>query len=88
MVKVEIYCTPFCSYCVQAKRLLMRKGIAFEEIDVSRDSELRRAMIDRSGGRLTVPQIFVDGKHLGDCDEIHALEKSGRLDALLDPEVA
>ena len=85
MNKVVIYTTPFCGYCVQAKRLLARKGVAFEEIDVARDPEQRRTMIQNSGGRMTVPQIFVDGRHIGDCDEIYALEKSGKLDPLLNP---
>ena len=85
MAKVEIYTTPVCGYCVQAKRLLNRKGVAFEEIDVSRNPQLRRTMIQMAGGRLTVPQIFVDGKHIGDCDEIYAFERAGKLDALLDP---
>ena len=83
MYKVVIYTTPICPYCVQAKRLLTRKGVPFEEIDVSRDAQLRRTMIQMAGGRLTVPQIFVNGKHIGDCDEIYALEKAGKLDPLL-----
>jgi glutaredoxin 3 len=83
MVKVVIYTTPICPYCVQAKRLLNRKGVAFEEIDVSGDSELRLSMVQMSGGRMTVPQIFVDGSHIGDCDDIYALDKTGKLDPLL-----
>jgi glutaredoxin 3 len=83
MVKVVIYTTPICPYCVQAKRLLNRKGVAFEEIDVSGDSELRLSMVQMSGGRMTVPQIFVDGSHIGDCDDIYALDKAGKLDPLL-----
>ena len=85
MAKVVMYTTQFCSYCVQAKRLLNRKGIVFEEVDVSRDPELRRTMIQKAGGRLTVPQIFVDDRHIGDCDEIYALDKAGKLDGLLNP---
>ena len=85
MNKVVIYTAPVCGYCVQAKRLLMRKGVAYEEIDVSRNPEERRTMIQRSGGRMTVPQIFVNGSHIGDCDEIYALEKAGKLDPLLNP---
>ena len=80
-----MYTTQYCSYCVQAKRLLNRKGIVFEEVDVSRDPELRRTMIQKAGGRLTVPQIFVDDRHIGDCDEIYALDKAGKLDGLLNP---
>ena len=83
MSKVEIYTTPICPYCVQAKRLLGRKGVAYEEIDVSRDPDLRRSMVQKAGGRLTVPQIFVDGRHIGDCDDIYALERAGKLDSLL-----
>jgi glutaredoxin 3 len=83
MAKIVIYTTNFCPYCVQAKRLLNKKGVAFEEVDVSRDAELRRSMVQRSGGRMTVPQIFVDGDHIGDCDEIYALDRAGKLDPLL-----
>ena len=85
MNKIVLYTTPYCGYCVQAKRLLARKGVAFEEIDVSRDPEQRRTMIQSSGGRMTVPQIFVNGIRIGDCDEIYALEKAGKLDSLLNP---
>ena len=85
MARVVIYTTPVCYYCVEAKRLLTRKGVKFKEIDVSRDPELRRTMVQKAGGRMTVPQIFVDERHIGDCDGIYALEKEGRLDALLNP---
>ena len=85
MNRVVIYTTPVCAYCVQAKRLLTRKGVVYEEVDVSRNPEERRAMIQRSGGRMTVPQIFVNGSHVGDCDEIYALERAGKLDPLLNP---
>jgi len=85
MNKVVIYTAPICGYCVQAKRLLTRKGVVYEEIDVSRHPEQRRAMVQGSGGRMTVPQIFVNGRHVGDCDEIYALEKAGKLDSLLSP---
>jgi glutaredoxin 3 len=83
MAKVVIYTTPICPYCVQAKRLLSRKGVAFEEVDVSGDGELRRRMVQKAGGRMTVPQIFVDDSHIGDCDEIYALDRAGKLDSLL-----
>jgi len=85
MNKVVIYTTPICGYCVQAKRLLTRKGVAYEEVDVSRNPEERRMMIQKSGGRMTVPQIFVNGSHIGDYDEIYALEKAGKLEPLLNP---
>jgi glutaredoxin 3 len=80
-----MYSTQYCPYCVQAKRLLTKKGVSFEEVDVSRDPELRRSVIQKSGGRLTVPQIFVDDAYIGDCDGIYALEKAGKLDGLLNP---
>ena len=85
MAKIVIYTTQYCPYCVQAKRLLNGKGIAFEEIDVSRDPELRNTMVQKAGGRLTVPQIFVDDTYIGDCDGIYALDRAGKLDALLSP---
>jgi len=85
MAKIVIYTTQYCPYCVQAKRLLNKKGIAFEEIDVSHDPELRNIMVQKAGGRMTVPQIFVDDKYLGDCDGIYALDRAGKLDALLNP---
>jgi len=86
MNKIVIYTSPICGYCVQAKRLLTRKGVAYEEIDISRDPEQRRTMVQNSGGRMTVPQIFVNGSHIGDYDEIYALEKAGKLDPLLNPQ--
>lgn len=85
MAKVEIYTTPWCGYCARAKSLLERKGIAYDEIDVSNSPDERDHMIERSGGRRTVPQIFVDGRHLGDSDEMAALDRAGKLDALLNP---
>lgn len=83
MQNVEIYTTQLCGFCHAAKRLLAQKGVSFSEIDVSRDPALRRAMMDRAGGRHTVPQIFIGGRHIGGCDELYALERSGRLDPLL-----
>jgi glutaredoxin 3 len=85
MARVVMYTTRVCPYCVQAKRLLIKKGVVFEEIDVSRDPELRRTMVQKAGGRMTVPQIFVDDKYLADCDGMYALERAGKLDALLFP---
>jgi glutaredoxin 3 len=85
MAKIVVYTGPFCPYCVQAKRLLDRKGVAYEEIDVSRDPELRRKVVQMSGGRMTVPQIFADDRYIGDCDGIYALDRAGKLDALLNP---
>jgi glutaredoxin 3 len=83
MPPVTIYTTPYCSYCLRAKNLLTRKGVTFEEIDVSESSALRDAMIKRSGGRYTVPQIFVGARHVGGSDELHALDAKGDLDPLL-----
>jgi len=83
MARVEIYTSPLCGYCHAAKRLLTQKGVAFEETDVSRDPALRAAMMDRAGGRHTVPQIFIDGQHVGGCDDLYALDRAGGLDPLL-----
>jgi glutaredoxin 3 len=83
MKAVEIYTTPLCGYCHAAKALLRRKGVAFAETDVSRDPALRAAMVDRAGGRRTVPQIFIGGLHVGGCDDLHALDQAGKLDAML-----
>ena len=83
MQRVEIYTTPWCPYCLAAKRLLQKKGVAYEETDVSRDPGLRQGMMNRAGGRHTVPQIFIGGKPVGGSDDLHALERAGKLDALL-----
>ncbi|MFZ1470953.1 MAG: glutaredoxin 3 [Paracoccaceae bacterium] len=83
MKKVEIYTTPTCPYCVAAKRLLTRKGVAYIETDVSHDPALRQAMVQRAGGRRSVPQIFIGGQPVGGSDELHALDHQGRLDPLL-----
>ena len=83
MKPVEIYTTPTCPYCQAAKRLLARKGVTYSEIDVSGDPALRAAMTERAGGRRTVPQIFVGEVHVGGCDDLHALDRAGKLDPLL-----
>ena len=83
MRTVEIYTTPYCPYCVAAKRLLAKKGVSFQEIDVSRDSGLREAMTKRASGRRTVPQIFIGGTHVGGSDDLHDLDDRRQLDALL-----
>jgi glutaredoxin 3 len=80
---VEIYTTPICPYCLAAKRLLTKKGVAFTEIDVSGDPVLRDAMTARANGRRTVPQIFIGPTHVGGCDDLHALDAAGKLDPLL-----
>ncbi len=84
MKPVEIYTTPTCPYCHAAKRLLTKKGAAFTEIDVSRDPDLRQAMMQRAHGRRTVPQIFIGDTHVGGCDDLHALDRAGKLMPLLD----
>ena len=83
MPSVEIYARSDCPYCHMAKDLLSRKRVAFEEIDVGRHPERRPEMIERSGGRTTVPQIFIDGRHVGGCDDLYALDRSGGLDPML-----
>ena len=83
MAKVEVYTTTFCPYCVRAKSLLKSKGVSFEEIDVTEDSALREKMVELSGGRRTVPEIFINGEIVGGYDELRALDDEGRLDALL-----
>ena len=83
MAQIEIYTTRYCPYCVRAKALLNRKGAAFTEIDVSGDAAQRQIMIQRSNGRMTVPQIFIGTTHVGGSDELHALDAAGKLDPLL-----
>jgi len=83
MPPVTIYTTPYCPYCARAKSLLTRKGVAFEEIDVSRSNEARNSMVQRANGGYTVPQIFIGERHVGGCDDIHALDAKGELDRLL-----
>ena len=83
MARVEIYTTIFCGYCARAKALLERKGIAYVNIDVLEDTARRDEMIERAGGRTTVPQIFIDDRHIGGSDELAALDRAGKLDALL-----
>ncbi len=82
MAEVTLYTTVFCPFCVRAKRLLDRKGVAYEEFDVSGDGDLRAKMLAESGRR-TVPQIFIDGISIGGFDELQALEDRGELDSLL-----
>lgn len=83
MADVVIYTRPFCGYCSRALSLLGQKGVAYTEIEAGMDPDKRREMMDRSGGRSTFPQIFIDGKHIGGCDEMMALERAGKLDPLL-----
>jgi glutaredoxin 3 len=81
--KIEIYSSPWCGYCARAKALLSRKGVEFVDYDVDADSAQRDVMVERAGGRRTVPQIFIDGKHIGGSDELVALDRAGQLDPLL-----
>lgn len=83
MAKVEIYTKAFCGYCARAKALLNSKGIAFEEYDISMGGPKRAEMLDRAGGGGTVPQIFIDGRHIGGSDDMAALDRKGQLDPLL-----
>jgi glutaredoxin 3 len=81
--RIVIYSTPFCGYCAAAKRLLTAKGAAYAEVDVMMDAERRQEMLVKSGGRRTVPQIFIDGRHIGGFDDLNALDQAGELDPLL-----
>jgi glutaredoxin 3 len=82
MKTVEIYTTQTCPYCIAAKGLLKKKGVAYKEIDVGADPALRQAMTERAGRR-SVPQIFIGGSHVGGCDDLHALDHAGKLDPML-----
>lgn len=83
MQPVTIYTTAWCPYCTAAKSLLREKGVSFTEIDVEKTAGSRGAMLQRAGGRTSVPQIFVGETHVGGCDDLYALDRSGRLDPLL-----
>lgn len=84
MADVVIYTKPGCGYCYAAKSLLDGKGAEYKEIVAAKDPALKQEMIQRSGGRMTFPQIFIDGKHIGGSDDLHALDRKGELDALLE----
>lgn len=83
MANVTIYTRKFCGFCTAAKRLLDQKGVRYEEHDATFSKELRQEMINRAGGKSTFPQIFVGKTHVGGCDELHALDRAGKLDDLL-----
>lgn len=83
MAQVEIYTQVFCPYCERARALLERKGVEFQEFDAPRGSQARKEAMERSGGRTTVPQIFINGQPIGGSDDLAALERAGKLDALL-----
>jgi glutaredoxin 3 len=83
MAKIEMYTKAFCPYCARAARLLEAKGARVEEHDITMGGPGRAEMIERSGGRTTVPQIFIDGRHIGGSDDLAALDRQGGLDPLL-----
>ena len=84
MARVEIYTTMLCPFCWRAKKLLEERGAAFQEVDVMCDGGLRNEMRQRAGGRTSVPQIFINGQHVGGCDELYALDRAGKLKPLLE----
>lgn len=83
MAEIEIYTTIWCPYCARARALLDRKGVAYDNIDINEHPERRSEMIQRAGGRTSVPQIFINGKHIGGSDELVMLDREGRLDEKL-----
>jgi len=83
MQAVKIYTTSWCPYCQAAKALLDRKSVPYSEIDVERVAGARKEMVQAAGGRTSVPQIFIGGRHVGGCDDLHALDDDGKLDTLL-----
>ncbi len=83
MSDVEIYTRQLCGFCTAAKSLLQKKGIGFREFDATYDPDLRKEMVTKAGGSSTFPQIFINGEHIGGCDELMALESSGKLDERL-----
>jgi len=83
VAKIEIYTSPFCGFCYRAKGLLEHKGVDFDEIDITFHPSRRSEMLGRANGQRTVPQIFVDDKHVGGCDDLYALDSRGELDTIL-----
>lgn len=83
MAEVLLYTKDYCPYCVKAKNLLLRKKVPFTEIDITRDEARQQEMIEKSGGRRSVPQIIINNQAIGGCDDLYALEASGKLDPLL-----
>jgi len=79
MAKIEVYSGPFCAFCMRAKALLTQRGLAFTEYDVHDEPTRRSEMLERSGGARTIPQIFINGRHVGGCNELYALDRSGEL---------
>lgn len=83
MANIDIYTRDFCGFCTRAKALLDKKGVAYTEFNATETPDVRARMIDRAGGRSTFPQIFIDNRHIGGCDELYALDAAGKLDPLL-----
>ncbi|WP_174802480.1 glutaredoxin 3 [Martelella limonii] len=83
MATVDIYTRDFCGFCARAKALLDKKGAAYTEFNATETPDVRATMIERAGGKSTFPQIFIDGRHIGGCDDLYALEADGKLDPLL-----
>ena len=83
MARVEIYVKSTCGFCYRAVKLLEAKGVDYEAYELTWESPLREEMIQRAGGRTTVPQIFINGEHIGGCDDLHRLDREGRLEQLL-----
>ena len=83
MARLEIYTKAFCGFCARAKQLLAAKGVEFEEYDITLGGPRRAEMLQRAHGRSTVPQIFIDDRHVGGCTDLHELERNGQLDPLL-----
>jgi len=88
MAEIVIYTRQFCGYCTAAKRLLDSKGVTYVEHDGTYEPAIRAEMTERSNGGRTFPQIFINERHVGGCDDLHALERAGELDALLSPQAA
>ncbi len=85
---ITVYTTTYCPYCHAAVALLQRKGVAFAQIDVTGDAKARKALTEQAGGSATVPQIWIGGVHVGGCDDLHALDHTGKLDPMLTSAVA
>jgi len=83
MTKIEIYSGNFCPYCIRAKSLLKQRGLSFTEYNVQAEPDKRMEMLERAGGARTIPQIFINDRHVGGCDELYALDRKGELDAWL-----
>ena len=83
MAEIIVYTTNYCPYCIKVKQLLIKKGVEFKEIDLTDNDAERMRLVEKSGGRKTVPQIFVNDKHIGGCDDLFALDAKGELDSLL-----